>query len=43
MIPVYDRTLRNKDKNIYLIGDAAGMVKASSHGGIFIVCLLLNI
>ena len=35
MIPVYDRKLKTQDKNIYLIGDAAGMVKASSHGGIF--------
>lgn len=34
MIPLYNSKLKTEKKNVYLIGDAATMVKASSHGGI---------
>ena len=34
MIPLYNKNQRTQKDNIYLIGDAAGQVKASTHGGI---------
>ncbi|QQG39271.1 MAG: NAD(P)/FAD-dependent oxidoreductase [Candidatus Woesearchaeota archaeon] len=34
VIPVYDKNLETHKDNIFLIGDAAGMAKASTHGGI---------
>src|SRR3989344_5287922 len=34
MIPLYDPKMKSQKDNVYLIGDAAGMVKGSSHGGI---------
>ena len=33
-IPVYDRKFRISNGNKYLVGDAAGMVKANTHGGL---------
>lgn len=34
MIPVYDKKLKIKKGNVYLLGDAAGHVKATTFGGI---------
>jgi geranylgeranyl reductase family protein len=34
MIPLYNPKIQTQKDNVYLIGDAAGMVKASTHGGI---------
>ena len=34
MIPLYNHKLKTQKNNIYLIGDAATMVKASTHGGL---------
>jgi len=34
MIPLFNHDIKLSYKNVYLIGDAAGLVKASSHGGI---------
>ena len=34
MIPLYDPKMKSQKDNVYLIGDAAGMVKGSSQGGI---------
>ncbi len=34
LIPRFDDNIISCDNNIYLVGDAAGMVKALSHGGI---------
>ncbi|MDP4012743.1 MAG: NAD(P)/FAD-dependent oxidoreductase [Candidatus Nanoarchaeia archaeon] len=34
IIPIYNSRLRTQKDNIYLIGDAATMVKATTHGGI---------
>ena len=34
LIPVYDSGLKTENNGVYLIGDAAGQVKCSTHGGI---------
>lgn len=34
LIPIYDSKSKIKKKNVYLVGDAAGQVKASTFGGI---------
>ncbi|MFA4886836.1 MAG: NAD(P)/FAD-dependent oxidoreductase [Candidatus Nanoarchaeia archaeon] len=34
LIPVFDPFLKTQKENVYLIGDAAGQVKKSTHGGI---------
>lgn len=34
LIPIYDSKAKIKKKNVYLVGDAAGQVKASTFGGI---------
>jgi flavin-dependent dehydrogenase len=34
LIPVYNPKLKTQKKNVYLVGDAAGQVKASTYGGI---------
>ncbi len=34
LIPVYDPNLKTQKNNVYLVGDAAGQVKASTYGGI---------
>ncbi|MBI5391423.1 NAD(P)/FAD-dependent oxidoreductase [Candidatus Woesearchaeota archaeon] len=34
MIPLYNPKVQTQKKNIYLVGDAAAMVKAPTHGGI---------
>lgn len=39
MIPLYDPKIKTQKENVYLIGDAATMVKASTHGSI-LYCLL---
>jgi len=33
-VPVYDPRLKTQIRNVYLLGDAAGMVKATTYGGI---------
>ena len=33
-IPIYDYRQKLRNKNVYLIGDAAGMVKATTYGGV---------
>ncbi len=34
LIPLYHPKVRTSAENVYLVGDAAGQVKASTHGGI---------
>ena len=34
IVPIYDRKLKTQFDNVYIIGDAAGMVKATTYGGI---------
>lgn len=34
LIPIYDPRFRTQKNNVYLVGDAAGQVKASTYGGI---------
>ena len=34
VIPVYNSKLKTEKDNVYLVGDAAGQVKATTHGGI---------
>jgi len=33
-IPIYDRSFKTSKGNVYLVGDAAGMVKQTTYGGI---------
>ena len=33
-VPLYDKNYRTSNENVYLVGDAAGMVKASTYGGL---------
>lgn len=34
IVPIYDRKLKTQFDNVYILGDAAGMVKATTYGGI---------
>lgn len=34
MVPIYDPKLKTQNRNVFLVGDAATQVKASTHGGL---------